>query len=266
MVWPFPENRVQATASKTIFALVLALAAPLACADGPLGRDQADVHASDGGRLLYRETHLFEPGDAANRLVLYTCPDGRAFARKQVRSTAQATAPDFGLEDGRDGYTEGVRSAGSARAVYAGTGTPAVQTVSVPQDGVIDAGFDVAVRRHWDALMQGQAVRLRFLVPSRKQFYPVRVQRIGSVKRHGRRAEQLRMKLDTWFGFAIPDVILTYARDDQRLLEFNGTGNVRNAKGNNPQVRIVFPAQAERVPEAALQRARSVALDGTCRF
>ena len=74
------------------------------------------------------------------------------------------------------------------------------------------------------------------------------------------------MRLDAWFGFAVPDVTLLYARDDQRLLEFAGTGNLRDGDGDHPQVRIVF----ERTPRTAtaqeLADARSLPLAGRCRF
>ena len=82
---------------------------------------------------------------------------------------------------------------------------------------MIDAGFDAAVRAHWDTLMAGRPLRLQFLVPSRQRFFPVRVQRVGDVAWRGVRAERLRMQLDSWLGFAVPEVQLVYARDDRRL-------------------------------------------------
>ena len=198
-------------------------------------REQGDAHSADGGRLLYREVHYFAPDGASGRWVLYRCPDGGVFARKHVLASAQAAAPNFALDDGRDGYREGVRGARGARSVYVGQGGHPEDTraLAVPADGVIDAGFDAAVRAHWAELMRGEA---------------------------------LRMRLDTWFGFALPDVVLVYARDDHRLLEFDGTGNVRDARGRNPQVQIVFAGRPASVPAEELAQALALPLDGHCRF
>ena len=235
---------------------------------GAVIRDQADVRSLAGGRLLYRESHYVPRGSMSERWVLYCCPDGKPFARKRVLASTTATTPDFMLEDGGDGYREGVRGGGAERVVYAGAGggKESARTLSVPADGVIDAGFDAAVRKHWDALQRGEAVSLRFLVPSRKQFFPVRVQRVAGHDPPGASTMRLRMRIATWFGFAVPDVTLVYGLRDGRLRTFSGTGNVRDAKGRNPQVRIAFapqPATATRDEFARIQR---LPLDGRCPF
>ena len=74
------------------------------------------------------------------------------------------------------------------------------------------------------------------------------------------------MRLDSWFGFAVPEVQLVYARADQRLLEFTGTGNVRDARGGNPQVRIGFLAPAREAGDADIAALRAEPLAGRCAF
>lgn len=233
---------------------------------GGIRREQAEVTTPDGARLLYRETHYVLPGEAG-RWVLYRCPDDRPFARKHVHGGTHAMAPDFAFEDGRDGYREGVRSDGGSRyGIHArDRGKPVSRPLAVPDNGVIDAGFDAAVRSRWSELMRGAPVRLQFFIPARERFFPVRLQRVAGIRWHGIRAERLRMTLDTWFGFAVPDVILVYGRDDRRLLEFSGTGNVRDARGRNPQVRIVFQQPPADAAPGELEAIRHVALDGGCR-
>lgn len=231
-------------------------------------RDDARVLAADGGRLLYRETHWISDGANPERWVLYRCPDGAAFARKRVASTAEPTRPDFTLEDGRDGYREGVRGGSGERSVFvrAPGGEERSRRLETPADGVIDAGFDAAVRRHWPALWRGEAVSLQFLVPSRKRFYPVRVQRVASLERDGVPAERLRMRLDAWFAFAVPDVTLVYSRDEPRLLEFDGTSNVRDQRGRYPHVRIIFDSVTQAATAQEVADARALPLNGGCRF
>lgn len=230
-------------------------------------REEARVLAADTGRLLYRETHWRAPGTSPTRWVLYRCADGKPFARKRVAGGTPAS-PDFSLEDGRDGYREGVRSASGKRAVFVREPGRAEtsRTLAVPAGGVIDAGFDAAVRRHWPALMRGEAVRLQFLVPSRKRFYPVQVRRAGATEWNGIQAERLHMRLDAWYGFAVPDVALVYGRDDRRLLEFAGTGNVRDARGRNPQVRVVFDRAARTASQGELDSAIAAPLAARCDF
>lgn len=243
--------------------LAMALSVAADAATG-VRREHADVYAAGTDRLLYRETHWVLPGDAG-RWVLYRCPDGKPFARKRV-ADGSAT-PDFALEDPRGGYAEGVRGGGASRLVYVRQGgEDRGRHVQVPADGVIDAGFDAAVRKHWASLMRGDAIRLQFLVPSRKRFYPVLVQRTGEANWQGVRAERLRMRLDSWFGFAVPDVLLLYSQADRRLLQFTGTGNVRNSGGDHPQVRIAFAPAPSLVTAGDVAAVRGAPLDGRCRF
>jgi hypothetical protein len=239
-----------------------------AAADAPARREDARVFARDG-RLLYRETHWVTPGKDQRRLVLYRCADGNPFARKRVIAADKPESPDFELEDSRDGHREGVRTRAGRREVLRrdGTGsTPSSSPLAVPRNGVIDAGVDAAVRRQWQPLMAGETVRMQFLVPSRQRFYPVKLRREGALDWQGVPAERLRMQLDQWFGFAVPPVTLTYARADQRLLEFAGTGNLRDARQDYPQVRIAFAPHGRNAAAAELAEAESVALVGRCRF
>lgn len=104
----------------------------------------------------------------------------------------------------------------------------------------------------------------QFLLPSRQRLVPLKLQRTGAVTWQGQPAEQLQMKLDAWFGFAVPAVTLIYATADQRLLQFTGTGNVRDDKGRYPDVRVEFPAAPVAAPAAELTAARTQPLVKTC--
>src|SRR5580704_6041305 len=90
------------------------------CARAPGAERYSGLAFARGAEsLAYREVHwLFEEDGIHERLVLYECPDGQPFARKLVRNTASASAPDFDFEDARDGYREGVRTHGVMREAY----------------------------------------------------------------------------------------------------------------------------------------------------
>jgi hypothetical protein len=233
-------------------------------------RYEGVAYARGTNRVLYKETHWEYENDGVRRhLVLYRCPDGKAFARKLLRASPSATAPDFDFVDGRDGHREGVRTQGGKREAYVqeSTGAPVEsEAIDVPADAVIDAGFDAAVRQRWQALTSGKAVTIPFLLPSRHRFLPLQL--AGS--KPGRAANEpvlkLRMSLARWYGFALPAIELVYALDDRRLMEFHGIGSIRGGDGDYLDVRIVFPVGrvVDQTGESGIASARAMPLDGQC--
>lgn len=101
-----------------LILLMSAFAVPVSAADQTVQRQEGRAYATADGRLLYRETHWLQgPTSAQSRLVLYRCSDGRPFARKWMTPQGNPQTPDFMLDDGRDGYQEGVRGTSGARQV-----------------------------------------------------------------------------------------------------------------------------------------------------
>jgi hypothetical protein len=261
------ESRMRHPPVPIAACLLLALC-PLPGMAQSIQRQEGRAYAAVGSTLLYRESHWLQgPPEAQSRLVLYRCSDGRPFARKWITPQGSPQTPDFTLDDGRDGYQEGVRGGAATRqvSVRASAQAPTFsRAIAVPPGAVVDAGFDAAVRSHWSALQAGQSVAFQFLLPSRQRLVPLKLQRTGAVTWQGQPAEQLQMKLDAWFGFAVPPVTLVYATADQRLLQFTGTGNIRDEKGRFPQVRVEFPAAPVATSAAELSAARTQPLVKTC--
>jgi hypothetical protein len=249
-------------------AALLAALSHAAAASTDIQQQEAKAYARNGDALLYRESHWrYRQDGGARRLVLYRCPDGRAFARKTVVDRTAAQAPDFDFEDARDGYREGVRSGAQGRVVYVRPSAKEAQKerpLAVPADGVIDAGFDASVRLHWETLRGGSPVTQPFLLPSRMAFMPVRLDPGPSVRWNDIPARRLTMRLDRWYGFVAPTMQLTYASADQRLLEFAGIATIRDAQGRHQDVRIVFPQPAVSGDERALQAALATPLVKRC--
>lgn len=216
----------------------------------------------DGGTLAYRETHYLL-GD--QRLVLYACPDGKPFARKSIDDAGNPQAPDFSMRDARSGYREGVSGHDDSRSVFVQRTPDQAEKsapLALPEDGVVDAGFDAYVRRHWDALARGDTLRFKFLVPSRLTFYAFDLARVASASN----AAQLtvRLSLGAWYAFLAPSIDVTYDRANKRLLRFVGMSNVRDEKLKNLNVRIEFPQAPTTASDAQLASARSVALVDSC--
>lgn len=230
------------------FALLMAAFAVSAAADAQPGliAYQGEARRPDGGALLYEEHHLLKADGGAprERLVLYRCPDGAAFARKTVRYGASSQAPEFDLRDARFGYREGFELGSSfvQRSAKA-----ALQRAPVAaHDMVVDAGFDEFVRAHWDALQRGDAVRLDFLVPSRLAVYGFTLRRLRGETLDGEAATVFRLALSGVFGWFADAIEVSYRDHDRRLMRFDGLSNIRRDASENLVARIEFPLERER--------------------
>ncbi|WP_157477103.1 hypothetical protein [Lysobacter sp. Root690] len=239
------------------------LAAATASADE---RYEGVAYASDSKRVLYRETHwLYASGGVRQRLVLYRCPRGGAFARKVVSDSPSATAPDFDFVDARDGYEEGASTRQGRRYVYTRKSAAAARKeTALPErsGAIIDAGFDAMIRSRWDALSAKKPIAAPFLLPSRASFLDFRIEPLKQAN-DAASERRLRMVLDTWYGFAIPPIELRYAVADRRLLEFRGIATIRDSAGRYQNVRIEF-APPTKSDGADRQAAQTQALASSC--
>ncbi|QGL63749.1 hypothetical protein FEO87_11075 [Stenotrophomonas maltophilia] len=230
----------------------LLLCMPCAASAAPLLRSEG-VATLANGVIAYREVHWQRgAGDGSERWVEYLCPAGQPFARKQMPAATRPQMRGYVLQDARSGQAADVRvDPGVVRVDWKeDTSTPSrTKQLPLPPDAVIDAGFDAAVRAHWRTLQGGAPVSLPFLVPGRQRFYPVQVQYQGPVRWQGLSAHAVNVRLDTWFGAVAPRLSLVYADADRRLLEFRGTSNLRDVRGDYPQVTVRFAAPATEQPE-----------------
>lgn len=253
------ENNVQQCAKSTLSSRLGVSAAAylaLACmASGPalaaLSFEVGLARDPDTNALLYREHHLVRriDGVPSERLVLYRCADGTAFARKRVDYRRSAQAPEFSLEDARMGYGEGLRRRGGADIVWVRDGSDrAERSASLPGAAarlVADAGFDEFIRQQWTTLMAGGSVPLRFAVPSRLESLGFKLSRVGQATHAGEAAEVFRLRLGGVLGWVAPHIDVAYGRDSRRLLRFEGLSNLREDDGRSQlSARIDFPEAA----------------------
>lgn len=255
-------------------AAVVALpAVPPATAAEPVAAEYVGIATTlDGANELYREHHHVErdADGRGTRVVVYACPDGRPYARKVVRYTDWAGAPDFEMIDARDGWRERVETDGVARLVSVREregGRERSARLEVPDALVIDAGFDDFVRGQWDRLASGERVDFVFLVPSRLDVMRFKVRRVGETTIDGEPAMVFRLGLGAWYSFLLPHIDVSYRIASRRLARFEGLTNQRTPGGGHVPARIEFPAEARRpLGEGAIEAALSVALDGRCGF
>lgn len=262
-----PSSPIQCTALTFVSLISMAVALMPGSAKAAI-TNEGTAYRVDTGAAAYRESHmLFQSAGRPARLVLYRCMDGSAFARKVVVERSDAATPDFDFLDGRTGYREGVRSSRRGREVYwqkSATAVEKARMLAIPADGVIDAGFDAMIRALWAKLETGTKVSASFLLPSAQRFLDVSIEPMKSKPAPG--VTHLRMKLDTWYGFAAPDTDLYYRSSDQRLLRFKGIGTIRDMHGRNQAVRIEFPdgLQGRQAKTGEIAAARRLPLIGRC--
>lgn len=231
---------------------------------------KGDAYNLTTDELLYRETHYLTgtPG-SRERIVLYRCPvDSRPFARKLVHDDGDAQAPDFEMVDARLGYREGVRRKGDGREVYVRRATDKPEeSDALPkrEDSAIDAGFDIFVQRHWDALVGGQSVSFPFLVPSRRAYYDFKVSKVENATALPNTVT-IRLALGAWYAFLLPHIDVTYDRTTRRLSSYQGISNIRNGDGKNYVARMEYPALAYRsdAPQSEFDAALTAPLTDSC--
>lgn len=225
----------------------------LACAAGAraeaLRFEEGVARAPGGGPTLYREQHWIRSGGGQpiERLVLYRCADGTAFARKRVDYRGSALAPAFVLDDRRSGYREGLRRAAGGASVFVreaqgeAESTRALDAAAL----VADAGFDEFVRAHWAQLVAGQRLPLDFAVPARLRSLPFALQKVGNSTVAGEAAWVFRLRLEGWLGLVAPAIEVSYGQSSRRLLRFEGLSNLRDDAGDGQlKARIDFAAPA----------------------
>ncbi|MBB5207742.1 hypothetical protein [Chiayiivirga flava] len=236
-----------------LLALALAgatLPAPNASAE--FVETRGDAVGIESGVPLYTEHHVVrrERGVARERIVLYRCPDGRAFGRKTLDYGDTPATPAFRMEDAHVGYVEGARHADDGLVAFFGfaaDGAPAEVAIPRGPSLVVDAGFDEFIRSRWDALQAGETLTIDFLVPSRGKAYAFELVKLREQTLQGMPASVFRLSLDGLLGWFASDIDVAYRNSDRRLMRFEGLTSVRVDRRANLPARIDFPLDAERV-------------------
>lgn len=223
------------------------------------------------GKMLYSESHfLHRVNDkVTDRVVLYRCPNGQAFARKVLQIKGRPEMPEFELVDQRTGYREGLATrAGQLTVFYQSSAKKSekADTLDAGRALVADAGFDEFVRNHWAQLLEGKAVALDFVVPSQLDYLGFKVKWLRRTTVQGESAQVFKLAPSGLLGLLTSGLEVTYADADRSLREFEGISNIRDLSGDNYQTKIVFPkAKIQSYPDAsALNEAKAEKLTTSC--
>ena len=223
------------------------------------------------GAPLYVESHyVSKAGEIGEtRIVMYRCrQDGPAFARKELSYGKLREEPEFIFTDARSGYVEGLRQTPQGPRVFQQENSRSPRReAKVPANVAIvaDAGFDEFVRKHWDELEAGKAVRFPFLVPSRLDYLSFKVKKHHETRLEGAVASVIRLNLSGVLGWFLPYIEVSYRKSDRVLLRYDGLTNIRDDSGGNHVAIIEFPARERRVvPSVDLVKLKAEPLVSRC--
>ncbi len=197
-----------------------------------------EARDADSGQVLYREYHYRQPGSGLGS-VEYRSPEQRLLSTKTLDFNHAPWAPAFRQVDFRTGELIFARWQGQTLTMgYRESQRDTLRQEQVdPQQLVADAGFDSFIRAHWNGLVDDQAQRFEFAIPSRLSTLTLVAQRRDCEESSAEQeAVCFRVKPENWLFAMLADPIdLKYARQDRQLLSFRGLSNITDADGN-PQV------------------------------
>ncbi len=228
-------------------ALVLAGAVTAAAAEQQV-RFQGTAESLDSGVTVYTEHHR-QSGECRDGFwtprtheVTYRNPEGEIIAEKTIDYGETPARPSFTLEDKRFGERMEVRNPDDnhVRILYrTSSGDTSRYRPRVPDNGVIDAGFEVMVRQNWETLVEdGNSVEIEFLAPTRGKFYAFEAEPAEMAKLDGEHVFRISVAgwVSSWF---VDPIYLAY--DEQRqLTDFHGLTNILRNPDDNHRAHIRY--------------------------
>jgi hypothetical protein len=197
----------------------------LAPADDLQAKIVGKAFDSKSGELLYSELH-FCADDQLECVVDYHDSFGQLIARKTLDFSGGVYQPALQMRDFRRSLEFSFSN-------------------NEREDLVVDAGFDNFVRSKWDELNEGEVVKFPFKVIGIDS--PVKMRAL--IDPAGNCNEQqlcLKVSLDSWvLSMLVDPIMLSYSRQDRRLLRFQGVSNIKGVEGESLSVDIRYDYEDE---------------------
>jgi hypothetical protein len=198
------------------------------------------------GKRLYYDYHeeFWENGKHLYSIIQYKDTNGKVFAKKRIVFQKSATKADFKLEDFRDGYIEGAEVTGNQiKFVYRKNEKEDIKeaVITAPNNAVLDGGFDYFVLENWDFILAGNKKILNLCAPSQQDCFKFVVFKTGETKRKGQDVVSMKVELNNPILSAfVKPILLVYAKDTKKLLQYDGISNINNEDGKSHVVRITY--------------------------
>lgn len=184
---------------------------------------------SPEGRLLYQEQHRWVFRD--QRLITaetdYLGPDARTIARMESDYSNHRYLPDYRFRDFRFEREDGARIEGDTVTVFgrseAGEELQRAR-LSLHEDMIGGQGLHFFIRDNLDALLAGETMAVRFVIPLQQNYYTFRIERTDAGSEN---TATFRIGIDNWFlGLFAPELEARYDIATGRLLHYRGPSNL----------------------------------------
>jgi len=237
--------------------LALAVATVASAADA-VRRYRGNAFDLKTGVFLYSENHEehYENGKHAYSIVRYRGPDETLICRKAITFRTNRTAPNFRIDDLRDGYLEAATVAGRMLRLWTRPTRRRdlrYKQVKMPPRAVIDGGFDYFIRDNWDALVDnGKTLSFRFVAANKLDHYGFSVWKTGTVTVSDIRCARFKLTVSSrLLRLFVDPILVSYDLERRRLMEYRGMSNINDAKGKSHRTRIVFTYPWTQRPQPA---------------
>jgi hypothetical protein len=198
------------------------------------------------GKRLYYDHHeeFYENGKHIYSIIQYKDVNGKVFAKKRIVFQKNGPRADFKLEDFRDGYIEGAEVNGDQiKFIYRKNGKEDIKeaVITAPNNAVLDGGFDFFVRENWDFILAGNKKLLNICAPSQQDCFKFIVYKTGEGKRKDTDVIYMTVELNNpILAVFVKPILLVYAKDTKKLLQYDGISNINNEDGKSHVVRITY--------------------------
>jgi len=199
-----------------------------------------NAYSLDGTQLLYTETHHWQ---GVTHTVEYFRPNGELVAVNRLDSTLSFVSPTYTQLYPRDNFSEGARWRGAELVLFSAAKE---QVVSFQKPLVLSSGFYHFILEHWRDLHAGESALFDFAVPSRWMTVRLRMHALSA----DAGTAVIKDGAPSWFYVRVEAANpllrwlvhpLTVALDNQqRLMVYRGVSNLRDERGETPQVLIRY--------------------------
>lgn len=240
--------------NRSIPAIAFVLAAPVALAGTFEFQGQA---IADNGDTLYTEHHQMQGECSAGSFaptrhqVEYRSPDGEAFAEKQLAFERSPLMPavDFSQPTFSEQLTIGYSDNNEVKINWqTPKGARERYSVGVPDQLVVDSGFDHFVRSQWQTLTKTDSARFRFLGPTRGDHFGFVAEPVNNSEIDADLVVRLR-PTSLVLRVLVDPIILGYNQQGA-LTHYQGLTNIRKNADTNYTATIRY--EVDRYPDCSL--------------
>lgn len=189
------------------------------------------------GELYYTESHqviLEDSGAYRSALVVYKTPTGEVLAEKTLDYAKSQSAPDMMFHDKRTDERVTVNlnpKDKNLRLLYEQSNARREKSVTLDDETlVVDAGFNRYIDSAWSILVKRKPSVFSFLAITRAQLFNFEAVPIGQTESNLIVELHPNNFLINWL---VDPIKLTYDKNSQRLLRFEGLTNIERIDEGN---------------------------------